>query len=443
MFFTLISFFVAIGILVTFHELGHYCAARLCGVRILRFSIGFGKVLAKYTDNHQTEWVLSLIPLGGYIKMQEGSSDSKEDDPCSSFTSQSVYRRFFIVSAGPISNFIFAVMLCTILNLSGIQEPAAILADPPISTIAYKSGFQKGDVIQSINEKSIFSWKDADQELSKLLFSKKIIKVSVKDCYGFSRNINIDTDLYNINPSENNIAQKNGFLLSAGKSFIHSVKPNDIADIAGLRKGDLITSISSVHYPDPASFTKIIQDNIGLPIEIGIDRRGETIHVVLIPINQIINQVEVGHIGVEIETRFPMITTRYSFLQSINHALTYTSNTAFSYLKMIGKMVTGKVSVNNIGGPLTIASHAGQTARFGLSNYISYLAFISISLGVLNLLPIPMLDGGYLFYYLIEILRGYPVSDKFMMITQRLGLFILIIITSLALFNDFSRILFY
>jgi regulator of sigma E protease len=440
MIFTLISFFLALGILITFHELGHYWVARWCGVKILRFSVGFGRVLLKRVDRHGTEWALSAIPLGGYVKMldehkAEGSTSLSND--C--FQAQSVGRRFAIVAAGPIFNLLLAIFFYAFLNFAGTQEPAAILGTPTAQSAAAKAGLVAGDRITAVNDQAIQSWSQLRWEILQADTRVRMVDLTI-DHLGsnLTRQIELPS---NQDPSQADPLRLAGLNLSVSTPKIRSVVSDSVGARAGLLEGDIVTRIANINNPDINNVISTIQQYPDQSLSLEVERDGRLVQLTLIPASFKLDSGQtVGRIGIQLGGDIPMVTVRYGLLDSITRGVTRTVETAWFSLKMMGKMVIGEVSWKNISGPVTIADYAGQSARIGWAAYISFLALVSVSLGVLNLLPIPMLDGGHLLYYLIEIVRGRPPSPKWADIGQRAGISMLAGLMALALFNDLMRI---
>lgn len=437
---TLIAFAVALGILITFHEFGHYWVARRCGVRVLRFSVGFGPVLAKRTDRHGTEWAISAIPLGGYVKMQdEPDPERGERGIAEAFQSQSVYRRIAIVAAGPLFNLILAVALYAGLNMAGTREPAAVIGPPPVGTPAYAAGLNAGDRIIGINHVAIQSWGQLRWEIMQRMSEGGTAEIETESS-GIKRT-RVITLPQVLDPSKDDPMKAAGLSLNTQKPLINSVVNGGAAQAAGLRAGDLIVAIPGLRDPTIKDVIDYIQRHPGVSVELTIERDQSRIPVVVVPQSEQSDAGQpVGRIGVRLGAEIEQTLVRYGPLESIWNGVVKTWDTAWFSVRMMGRMIMGEVSVKNISGPVTIADYAGQTARIGLAAYIGFLALVSVSLGVLNLLPIPMLDGGHLLYYLIEIVKGSPPSQQWIAIGQRAGAGLLAGLMVLALFNDLTRL---
>lgn len=442
--FTLIAFLVALGILITFHELGHYSVARLCGVRVLRFSVGFGRVLFKRTDKHGTEWAVSVLPLGGYVKMQDDPvPGATPEQAAQAFNTQSVWRRFAIVAAGPIFNLILAVALYAGLNLVGTEEPAAVLAQPTAGTPAAQAGIQSGDRVISVDGQPVASWNDARWRLLDLATQGGAAQLEVRrpDAKTAVRTLTLPAPARSSEAQSGDPLAESGLALSLPTPTVRGVIAGSAGERDGLQQGDVVTAVQDVVAPDTRALIDIIQQYPGQPLSLTVLRDGRSLNLTVRPNAETVDGREIGRLGVQLGGEIERVMVSYGLGASLVQAVERTADTAWFSLKMMGRMLTGAVSWRNISGPVTIADYAGQTARIGAAAYIAYLALISISLGVLNLLPIPLLDGGHLLYYLIEIVRGKPLSDRWVAFGQRIGLGLLGMLMALAFFNDFSRLL--
>jgi regulator of sigma E protease len=441
MLYTLIAFAVALGLIVTFHELGHYWVARQCGVKILRFSVGFGKVLLRRVDRHGTEWALSAIPLGGYVKMLDNPSPgSSPQEAGRAFNRQGVGKRFAVVLAGPMANFVLAALLYALLGVVGTQEPAAVIAAPASQTAAAIAGLQAGERITDVNGAAVHSWTEARWSLLDALTSGGKVPITAQTPQGASRQYTLVLPEMPPDPGGADPMAQAGLVLAPPRPQITDVIPGGAGARAGLAVGDVITVVDGQRNPDAGALVKDIQGRAGQPVNLTVLRDGAAITLVVTPQAETVGGARVGRIGVMLGGNLPVVTVRYGLFDSLRRGVSRTFETAWLSLKMMGRMVTGSVSVRNISGPVTIADYAGRTARIGLAAYIGFLALISVSIGVLNLLPIPMLDGGHLMYYVLEIVRGKPVPEQWLETGQRVGLGLLAALMGLAFFNDFSHL---
>lgn len=441
MLFTLLAFAVALGSLIIFHELGHYWVARLCGVKVLRFSVGFGKVILRRVDKHGTEWAVSALPLGGYVKMQdEAPAGASPSEAAGAFNNKSVGKRIAIVAAGPIFNLILAVFLYAGLNMAGTEEPVAVIAQPVADTPAARAGLAAGDRILSIDGQEVASWSDARWRLMDLMATGGRTQIEVGSAHGGSQQRELTLPANAMDPAGGDPLAAAGIRLAQPKPAVRVVNDGGEGQAAGLRQGDLILAVDGQPTPDTGALVKQIQESAGKVLALTLARDGANITVNVTPRAETVNGQVIGRLGVQLGGDVPMVTVRYGVFDSLWRGAVRTWDTALFSLRMMGRMVTGDVSWRNVSGPVTIADYAGQTARIGIVAYIAYIALISISLGVLNLLPIPMLDGGHLLYYLVEIVRGSPPPARWIDIGQRAGIGLLASLMGLALFNDFTRL---
>lgn len=441
MLFTLLAFAVALGSLIIFHELGHYWVARLCGVKVLRFSVGFGKVVLRRTDRHGTEWALSALPLGGYVKMQDDApAGASAEQAAGAFNNKPVGKRIAIVAAGPIFNLILAVFLYAGLNMAGTEEPVALIAPPAADTPAARAGLVAGDRILAIDGQEVASWSDARWRLMDVMATGGRALVEVGTPGGSAQQRELILPANAMDPAGGDPLAAAGIRLAQPKPAVRVVNDGGEGQAAGLRPGDLILAVDGQPTPDTGALVKQIQESAGKPLALTLARDGAQISINVTPRAETVNGQVIGRLGVQLGGDVPMVTVRYGVFDSLWRGAVRTWDTALFSLRMMGRMVTGDVSWRNVSGPVTIADYAGQTARIGIVAYIAYIALISISLGVLNLLPIPMLDGGHLLYYLVEIVRGSPPPARWIDIGQRAGIGLLASLMGLALFNDFTRL---
>lgn len=450
---TLIAFFVALGSLVVVHELGHYLVARWCGVKVLRFSVGMGRVIwSRRFGRDQTEWALSLLPLGGYVKMLDAREQPLEDIPEADlkreFTRQSVWRRIAIVAAGPIANFLLAILLFAGLYMHGVPEPVPVLRAAAEQTAAYQAGLRAGDRITAINGAPVQVWSEVRWKLMQLVLEKADARIDVErpNPNGSGKLLNtVTVRLGGIdsNELEGDFLAKLGLSLARPPAVLGKIMEGP-AKTAGLQSGDRITAIDGVPVQDGLAFVEKVRESAGKPLLLQAVRGSTPLEVRVTPesVEEGENGKRIGRIKVEVPLAPEMATVSDDPLTAVAKGAQRTWDTSVMTIKMIGKMIVGQVSLKNITGPITIADYAGQTARVGLVSYLSFLAFISISLGVMNLLPIPVLDGGHLLYYALEILTGRPVSERFGEIAQRAGLGLLMALMLVAAFNDIVRLMF-
>ncbi|QBP75586.1 RIP metalloprotease RseP [Herbaspirillum huttiense] len=450
---TLIAFFVALGTLVVVHELGHYLVARWCGVKVLRFSVGMGRVIwSRRFGRDQTEWALSVLPLGGYVKMLDAREQPLEDIPEADlkreFTRQSVWRRIAIVAAGPIANFLLAILLFAGLYMHGVPEPVPVLRAATAQTAAYQAGLRAGDRITAINGAPVQVWSEVRWKLMQLVLEKADARIDVErpNPNGSGKLLNsVTLRLAGIdsNELEGDFLAKLGLSLARPPAVLGKIMEGP-AKMAGLESGDRITAIDGVPVQDGLAFVEKVRESAGKPLLLQGVRGTAPIEVRVTPesVEEGESGKRIGRIKVEVPLAPEMATVSDGPLTAVAKGAQRTWDTSVMTIKMIGKMIIGQVSLKNITGPITIADYAGQTARVGLVSYLSFLAFISISLGVMNLLPIPVLDGGHLLYYALEILTGRPVSERFGEIAQRAGLGLLMALMLVAAFNDIVRLMF-
>ncbi|MDO9423708.1 MAG: RIP metalloprotease RseP [Methylobacter sp.] len=446
---TLFYFLVAISVLVSFHEFGHFWVARKAGVKVLRFSIGFGKVLWSYQKNPDaTEYAVSAIPLGGYVKMvDEREGEVNEADLPYAFNRQSLLARTAIVAAGPLFNLMLAVALFWSVLVIGETGIKPILGSVEQGTLAADAGFVEGDQIISVNDKVTPTWTEAMTVLvSSALDGEQSIKVAVKnfDDQQAIRTLNL-TDKDSENPDV--LYQRLGFKPWSPKlqAIIGKVLPDSAALAAGLQQGDLIVSADDTAMDDWMQWVVYVKEHPGVPIKLVIERDGVRLTVTITPKSVSMGQETEGKVGASVyipEELMKSVSVEYALspLAAIPVALQTTYFYSVTTLKMMGRMLIGKASIENLSGPISIAQYAGQSATMGLVPFIKYLALVSISLGILNLLPIPVLDGGHLLFFAIEGIKGSPVSEKAQIFFQQIGIALLVSLMALAMFLDVERL---
>ena len=451
---TLLAFVVTLGVLITVHEYGHFQVARWCGVKVLRFSIGFGKPLfSKNMGKDQTEFVLAAFPLGGYVKMldeREVSIDEpvQEHDLPRAFNRQSVWKRIAIVSAGPVANLLLAVFIYWFLFMQGTLGVRPLLGEIVEGTPAAHASMAAGELIKKVAGTPVATWQDVRWSL--LQQSLKSQEASIEAVSGADEVHLHQLALGNIGKDdfEKDILDKLGLVPYQPKvpASIGEIIKGSAAERAGLMAGDMISSVNGIAVGQWEDFVSIIRKNPGKQLNLNIKRGNVEIVLTVTPEAEMENGKPIGRIGAVYHmdpSELEKITVKiqYGPATALSKAIAKTWDTSIFSLKMLGSMLTGSVSWKGVSGPVTIASYAGQSAHAGLAAFISFLAIVSISLGVLNLLPIPVLDGGHLLYYTVEIFKGSPVSEQVMEIGQRMGFALLGLLMACALYNDFNRLI--
>ncbi|MFN3884296.1 MAG: RIP metalloprotease RseP [Rhodocyclaceae bacterium] len=447
---TLGAFLLALGVLIVVHELGHYLAARLCNVKILRFSVGFGRPLwVRRIGRDGTEWQIAAFPLGGYVKMlDEHEGEVPAAELPRAFNRQSLARRAFIVVAGPLANLLLAIALYAFLFAGGVEEPRPVLAAPPEGTLAAEAKIGAGETARSVAGTPVATWSELRWQFLRHVIERDTIVLETQDAQG---HINFHRlDLSRLPPAalEGDVLPALGLRLQAPElpAVIGSVQPGSPAARAGLQPGDRIVAIDGEPMAGWQEVAKAIRAAGSKELKIEVQRDAARLTLGVQPEFVEERGKSVARIGIAVRDdpearRAWMVTVRYGAFESLQRAVGQTWETAALSLRMIGRMIAGEASLRNISGPVTIADYAGQSARLGGEHYLRFLALISISLGVLNLLPIPVLDGGHLMYYLAELIKGRPLSERAMSIGQQIGLAVLALLMGLALYNDIFRLI--
>ncbi|MCE9633760.1 MAG: RIP metalloprotease RseP [Methylophilales bacterium] len=446
---TLLAFLLTLAVLIVVHEYGHYIVARWCGVKVLRFSVGFGRALYTRIIKHDgTELVLAAFPFGGYVKMlDEREAPVAEADLSRAYNRQNVWKRSAIVVAGPLANLLLAVALYWVLFISGVAELKPVVGEVPPNSVAAQASIKAGELITKIDGKKINSWEDVRWSLLQHALKGKQVEVEAV--------IGNETFLHRVDMShlqsadfDTDVLEKMGFIPARPfmAARVGEVLPDGAAQRDGLMKNDLIRSVNGVPVPGWEAFVQRVRESANKILYLEIERAGKVEKLELTPSTELQNGVKVGHIGAayrmqESELKQYLTEVRYPPLSALSHAVIKTWDTSVLSLKMLGNMLLGTVSWKGVSGPITIANLAGQTAQLGWKSFMAFLALVSVSLGVLNLLPVPVLDGGHLMYHTVEIIRGAPVSDAAMEIGQRVGLALLGLLITVALYNDLSHLI--
>jgi regulator of sigma E protease len=440
---TLVAFVVTLGVLIVIHEFGHYWVARRCGVRVLRFSIGFGRPLwKKVYGEDRTEWVVAAIPLGGYVRMLDERDPDTDPrllaDLSRAFNRQPVARRIAIVLAGPLANLLLAVGVYWLLNVTGTLEPRAVLGAPEEATIAARAGVRDGDEVTRVDGQPVRAFGELRWKLLERAVDRSEVELTVRGEGGAERTLLLDLSQLGSGEIDQTVFSRVGIALAEPAPVVRRLSPDGVAAAAGLQPGDRFVSIDGLSTARSRDVSQAVRAAPGRTLQVVIERGGQRSSLQLQPAAVPVDGETIGRIGVDFRD---LVEVRYGPVESLGLAAQRTWDTAVFSLRMLGKMITGEASWKNLSGPVTIADYAGQTARMGMVAYLSFLALVSISLGVLNLLPIPMLDGGHLLYYLVEILKGSPPADWVVEWGQRAGIGVLVLLTALALYNDLTRLL--
>ena len=448
--FYLAAFALILGTLVVVHELGHYLVALRCGVKVLRFSFGFGRPLVSWRMGRDaTEWTISIFPLGGYVKMlDERESEVPAEQLHRSFNHQSVWRRMAIVAAGPLANLLLAVVVYWGLFCTGVEEPRPVVGTPLVASAAANAGFENGEVVRKVAGEPVDTWQQMRWAVLRHAAESDAVDLEVINT---RHEINVRRlELVAIRDD----AWEGDGLKKLGISFFRPRLPAVIGQVAadspaaqaGLRAGDEIVSIEGTPVTAWSDVVLRVRAAPQQPLLIEIVRAAQRHKVTITPLLVTDAGVDIGRIGASVADGGPtreqlMVTVAYDPLTALGKAIDETREKSLFTLLMMGKMVTGEVSWRNISGPITIADYAGQSAKLGWSYYLRFLALVSISLAVLNLLPVPILDGGHLLYHVLEIIKRGPLSERSIEIGQQIGLALMLTLMAFAFYNDINRLI--
>ena len=459
---TVLAFLFTLGVLVVVHEYGHYRVAVACGVKVLRFSVGFGRVLwRRQSSPDATEFVVCALPLGGYVRMlDEREAPVAPGEQHQAFNRKPLWQRAAIVSAGPLANLLLAVLLYAGAHWIGIEEPKAVLGAPVAGSLAERAGMRSGDYVRAyIRESGDDSgnigsddWQDL-RSLSELRWQatqaalqqqRLRLQVSDRDGRG-SRVLTLDLSGLDTREVDATLVQKIGLGAAFSEPVIAEVRPGGPAEKAGLRRGDRVLRIEEQPVSDAQQVVEkvraAVRDGQGVQQLWVVERGGSTVQLEVLP--RVVSErgKTFGRIDAAPGQPAERVTVRHGVVEGLQMGVSRTWEMSSLTVRMLGRMITGEASIKNLSGPLTIADYAGQSASLGLAYYLGFLALVSVSLGVLNLLPLPMLDGGHLMYYIFEGVTGRPVSELWLARLQRGGIVVLLMMMSVALFNDVARLL--
>ena len=444
------AFLLALGVLITFHEFGHFWVARLCDVKILRFSVGFGRpIYRRLFGKDRSEFVIAALPLGGYVKMlDEREGEVLPAEAHRAFNNKSIGQRCAIVVAGPVFNFIFAIIAYWIIYSVGITGLKPVIGEVEPGSLGQQAGIQAGDEILSVDHQRTPTWSSVIDVFVERIVEEKRVDFEFRDARGNKKETTLDLSRISIDDMAGGRLMSSLGILPEKPvipAIIGKVIKGGAAERAALQVGDKILAVDGVKVTDWLEWVDVIRQSPEQRLLIKLQRDGAVLTMELTPAAEMVDGKRIGRIGAIVDTSFQQDRSRvaiesYSLLPALVKASDKTLDMSMMTLRILGKMLVGEASVKNLSGPISIAQYAGHSAELGVVAFLSFLAIVSISLGVLNLLPIPLLDGGHLLYYLVELVKGSPVSESVQVIGQQLGLAILLGLMGLAFYNDILRL---
>lgn len=447
-FWSLAAFIVALGVLITVHEFGHFWVARRCGVTVERFSIGFGRALWRRRDKRGTEYVIAAIPLGGYVKMLDERVDTVAPERRhEAFNHKTVWQRAAIIAAGPVFNFLFAIFAYWLVFLIGVPSYRPVIGDIAPHSIAAQAAISPGMELKSVDGIETPDWDSVRLQLiDKIGDGETTLGVA---SFGAAQSERKTLDLHGwqFEPNKQDAIVALGIIPLGPRiePVLAEVQQGSAAMKAGLQAGDRIVKVDGQPVAAWQLFVTQVRDNPGRPLQVGIERQGSALDITLRPDSKPVGKGEVEGFAGVVPTIIPLpaeykTVRQYGPLPALAQAGEKTWQLMRLTVSMLGKLVTGDVKLNNLSGPISIAQGAGMSAEYGLIYYLMFLALISVNLGIINLFPLPVLDGGHLLFLAIEKLKGGPVSERVQDFSYRIGSILLVLLMGLALFNDFSRL---
>ncbi|MFQ2474642.1 sigma E protease regulator RseP [Aeromonas caviae] len=441
------AFIVALGLLVAVHEFGHFWVARRCGVKVERFSIGFGKAIWRRLGKDGTEYVLALIPLGGYVKMLDGRVDElKPGEEAQAFNHKSVWARMAIVAAGPMANFVFALFAFWLMFMIGVPSVKPVVGEVRPASIVAEAGILRGMEIVGVGGEETGDWESVTYALISHLGDDSVqLKLKAANTsYAVDKTLQLAG--WKFDPDKESPIGSLGIVPLGGKVLpvVEAVVPSSASEKAGLQIGDRIKGVDGEAITEWAQFVERVQQSPAQPLQVTVERGGSEMTLTLTPDGKKVKGQLVGFVGlspqlVPLPDEYRTLL-QYGPLQALWHGVQKTWSLITLTFDMIGKLIGGIVSLDNLSGPISIAKGAGSSADYGLVYFLGFLALISVNLGIINLFPLPVLDGGHLVYFLIEAITGKPVSEKIQEVGFRIGAAILMLLMGIALFNDFARL---
>ncbi|MEL1215310.1 sigma E protease regulator RseP [Aeromonas caviae] len=441
------AFIVALGLLVAVHEFGHFWVARRCGVKVERFSIGFGKAIWRRLGKDGTEYVLALIPLGGYVKMLDGRVDElKPGEEAQAFNHKSVWARMAIVAAGPMANFVFALFAFWLMFMIGVPSVKPVVGEVRPASIVAEAGILPGMEIVGVGGEETGDWESVTYALISHLGDDSVqLKLKAANTsYAVDKTLQLAS--WKFDPDKESPIGSLGIVPLGGKVLpvVEAVVPSSASEKAGLQVRDRIKGVDGEAITEWAQFVERVQQSPAQPLQVTVERGGSEMTLTLTPDGKKVKGQLVGFVGlspqlVPLPDEYRTLL-QYGPLQALWHGVQKTWSLITLTFDMIGKLIGGIVSLDNLSGPISIAKGAGSSADYGLVYFLGFLALISVNLGIINLFPLPVLDGGHLVYFLIEAITGKPVSEKIQEVGFRIGAAILMLLMGIALFNDFARL---
>ena len=444
-----VSFIIALGILVAVHEFGHFWVARRCGVKVEKFSIGFGKSIWSKVGKDGTEYSVSVIPLGGYVKMLDGRVDDvPESEQQFAFDKKSLWKRSAIVAAGPVFNFLFAIVAYWLVFLIGVPAVKPVVGEVTPYSIAADAGLEKGMELKSISGVKTADWESVNMGLISHIGDENLtMTVSPADEVGIEQTITLDLLNWNFDPEEQSAMSALGFVPFTPEisTTLVNISEGSAGERAGLLAGDTLVAIGGKPLTGWQQVVESIQQHPNKPLLLEVLRSGERLELTITPDSrEIKGKGEVGFAGIAPEVaewpesyRFDL---QFGPIESIGKAVEKTGQVIGLTISMLKKLIVGDVGLNNLSGPISIAKGAGTTADYGLVYFLGFLALISVNLGIINLVPLPMLDGGHLLFFAIEAVIRRPVPEKVQEMGYRIGGAIIFSLMAVAIFNDFARL---